>query len=304
MAVLQLSGFYSLFQSQVKVESADLQAGGFLSRPLIHAHKDCHLATCGVHFYHEEHHKVFLRRKVGAVKQFNVHVQAHRGASSELPENTVASVLRAIEIGADSVEIDIQLLNDNRFLVVHDFQVEESWVSDLSSHDLKAQKYPLLENIFDSLKGLSLSQKVFLDVEIKRDPHSPTSPLPQQIAEFFVETIKKNIPAIPVVVRSFDWAVLRQIRKISPQQALTPLMAHDVSKLEEAIELSSEWIAAPKEILDNQKIAQIQSANRKVMVYTVNQMADWKKWIEQGVDGITTDYPRELLNMLNRPFSQ
>lgn len=235
------------------------------------------------------------------MKQTKLHVQAHRGASSELPENTVGSVVRAVEIGADSVEIDIQLLQDDRFLVVHDFHFGSTRISGLSSADSFCESYPFLEDVFGALRKTPSEKKdFFLDLEIKRDPTSPSGPDPDKIAMAFLQTLEREKSAIPIVVRSFDWEILRKIKKISPQQAITPLMTQDFSLLEEAFKISSDWIAAPKEALDSQKINKIKAANKKLMVYTVNIPSDWQKWIDEGADGITTDYPRELLNMLNR----
>lgn len=236
------------------------------------------------------------------MKQTKLHVQAHRGASSELPENTVESVVRAVEIGADSVEIDIQLLKDDRFLVVHDFQIGSIRVSAHSSADSFCENYPFLEDVFGALGKTPSVKNFFLDLEIKRDPTSPSSPDPDKIARAFLQTLERVKPVIPIVVRSFDWEVLRRLKKISPQQAITPLMTQDFSLLEEAFKISSDWIAAPKEALDSHKINKIKAANKKVMIYTVNTPSDWEKWIDEGADGITTDYPRELLNMLDRPL--
>lgn len=231
-----------------------------------------------------------------------MHIQAHRGASSESAENSLESVVRAIEIGVDSIELDIQLLRDERFLVIHDFQIGSALIAELFSSDSRIQDHPLLEDIVGALPGRLLKKDFFLDLEIKRDPYSSSSYSPDQIANIFIETIERLQPVSPIVVRSFDWDVLRQIKKYKSKQLVTPLIKPDFSSLDEAIQLSSDWIAVPKETLSLRRIEQIQAANKKVMVYTVNSFAEWKKWIQAGVEGITTDNPRELLNMLNGSF--
>ena len=49
---------------------------------------------------------------------------AHRGASHQAPENTLAAFLLAVELGADGIELDVQLSRDGEPMVIHDFVLE------------------------------------------------------------------------------------------------------------------------------------------------------------------------------------
>lgn len=54
------------------------------------------------------------------------HIWAHRRASAEAPENTLAAIARAVELGADGVEIDLQRSGDGRLVVIHDETVDRT----------------------------------------------------------------------------------------------------------------------------------------------------------------------------------
>ena len=51
-------------------------------------------------------------------------IWGHRGASAHAPENTIAAFKMAIEMGADGVELDIQLTKDNEIVVIHDESID------------------------------------------------------------------------------------------------------------------------------------------------------------------------------------
>ena len=51
---------------------------------------------------------------------------AHRGDSAHRPENTLSSFLRALEVGADNVELDVQLTRDGRLVVIHDATLDRT----------------------------------------------------------------------------------------------------------------------------------------------------------------------------------
>ena len=64
---------------------------------------------------------------------------AHRGDSAHRPENTLASFLRALEVGADNVELDVQLTRDGRLIVIHDATLDRTTTGQgpVASHSLE-----------------------------------------------------------------------------------------------------------------------------------------------------------------------
>ncbi|HID15455.1 MAG TPA: glycerophosphodiester phosphodiesterase, partial [Candidatus Atribacteria bacterium] len=102
-------------------------------------------------------------------------VVAHRGASAYEPENTLRAIRRAIEIGADVVEIDVRLTKDGYPVVIHDETVDRTTngsglVNEFSLDELrkldagKGEKIPLLSEVLDLVAG-----KINVFIEIKVD---------------------------------------------------------------------------------------------------------------------------------------
>ena len=72
----------------------------------------------------------------------NILVWAHRGASGIMPENTLPAFAKAVELGADGVELDIQMSADGEIVVIHDEMVDRTsdgkgWVKDFTLEQLR-----------------------------------------------------------------------------------------------------------------------------------------------------------------------
>ena len=106
----------------------------------------------------------------------NPMIIGHRGSPLEAPENTVSSVKKAVEAGADAVEIDVQKTKDNNIVVIHDENVDRTtdgkgFVKNLTLKEIKKlkiknsnERMPLLQEIIDAAKG-----KAKLIIEIVSD---------------------------------------------------------------------------------------------------------------------------------------
>ena len=73
-------------------------------------------------------------------------VWAHRGASGYAPENTLAAFQKAVDLGADGVELDIQLTKDDQIVVIHDETIDRTsdgkgWVKDYTLEEVRASNY-------------------------------------------------------------------------------------------------------------------------------------------------------------------
>ena len=107
-------------------------------------------------------------------------VWAHRGASGYAPENTLAAFQKAVDLGADGVELDIQLTKDDQIVVIHDETIDRTsdgkgWVKDYTLEELRAFNYnrtkpeykhadiPTMREVFELLKPTGL----FINIEIK-----------------------------------------------------------------------------------------------------------------------------------------
>jgi len=161
---------------------------------------------------------------------------AHRGASYEAPENTLAAFLLAAELGADGVELDVQLSKDGEIVVIHDFDLESSTngsgpvrertLSELKDLDAGAwfdpgyagQQIPTLQEVIDAV-----GHRLLLNIELK------TSSLRDDglVAEV-VRTIEDSHLLDRVIVSSFNPIALRRVKRLNPWVPIGLLYAPDL----------------------------------------------------------------------------
>jgi glycerophosphoryl diester phosphodiesterase len=149
---------------------------------------------------------------------------AHRGASYEAPENTLAAFLLAAELGADGVEFDVQLSRDGEVVVIHDFSLEattdgQGLVRDKTLAELKeldaggrfdppfaGQRIPALQEVLDAV-----GRRLLLNIELKT-----ASLRDDGLAAKVVRAVEENGLLDRVVVSSFDPLAVRRVKQLNP----------------------------------------------------------------------------------------
>lgn len=216
---------------------------------------------------------------------------AHRGASAERPENTMASFLRALEVGCHGIELDVHLSRDGVPVVIHDTTVDRTTngsgdvastdVSDLKSLDAGGgQAIPTLSEVLGVVAG-----KAHVDIEVKAS----------SAAEAVLLEAARH-PALEWVMSSFDHDVLRYVRSIEPGRELWPLtVAASDGALSAARELASPIIAISNQGIDQDIAVYIQEQGMASWVWTVNEVERAAVLATWPVVGICTDSPALLL---------
>ncbi|MDO5403868.1 MAG: glycerophosphodiester phosphodiesterase family protein, partial [Eubacteriales bacterium] len=173
-----------------------------------------------------------LLLSVNVVKSFNnnpfekiavfheTQITAHRGASMEAPENTLAAFSRAMENMADTIELDVQLTSDGQLVVMHDdtalrttgvdksissMTLEEVKKLDAGSWfsaEFEGEKVPALQEVFDLCEG-----KIKINIEIKANSDG------YAVARKVAEIIRENGAENWCVVTSFDYAALCRVKE-------------------------------------------------------------------------------------------
>jgi glycerophosphoryl diester phosphodiesterase len=153
-------------------------------------------------------------------------VVAHRGASAEVPENTLAAFERAVEVGADAVEFDVRLTRDGVAVVMHDAEVDRTTdgrglVRDHSLAGLKRlrvragadrQEVPSLEEALAALSG-----RVAVDIEIKNIPGEPDFTADTEpVVDATLAALEAMSFAGPVLLSSFNPVALARVREVAP----------------------------------------------------------------------------------------
>jgi glycerophosphoryl diester phosphodiesterase len=187
-------------------------------------------------------------------------VIAHRGASAELPENTLEAFERAIEIGADFIELDVW----NGLEVTHD-------------RPRSGGAYPTLAEAIEVCRG-----RIGLMVEVKR-PRGDT-----------VRRVLRLIDDETVLV-SFQRRALEEARALRPGLRTIQHVGFGVSIRRAA----PAWAAGfQNERVTSRGLAAAQALGLETAVYTVNDTARMTELRDLGVTGIFTDDPRAALAAL------
>lgn len=257
--------------------------------------------------------KLVTNKIIHTVKPINI---AHRGGSKLAPENTIAAFKNAIKIGVDMIEIDVHLSKDGEIIVIHDGSVDKTTngkgeIKDLTLAEIKKldagswfsdkyvnEKVSTLSEVLQAIDG-----KAKLLIEIK-DGDEKYPGLEKKI----VEAIKEQNALNWVVVQSFNKNSILRIKKIYPELITFYLLGNNFDDFynnltkqlnsNESIDKRFKGIAPHHSRLDADKVKLLHSAGYEVYTFTVNSKEDLQKTIDYGVDGIITDIPDVLKDIL------
>ncbi|MDR2652932.1 MAG: hypothetical protein LBC68_11605 [Prevotellaceae bacterium] len=227
-------------------------------------------------------------------------VVAHRGAwkADKLPENSVASFKRAIELGCAGSEFDVYLTADSVLVLNHDadFQglpVEKSTLAQLQQKKLSnGETIALLDDI---LKILTNQQNTLAFLEIK--PSAVSKEHGFAAVDKILETVERYNAEDWITYISFDYSYLQRIKEKRPDSHTAFLgETQDIQNMvfdkKFGIDLNYKILKANSDIIKTAK-----SKGVSINVWTVNDPKDMKYFLEQNVDYITTDEPVLLLKM-------
>lgn len=254
-----------------------------------------------------------------------VKIYGHRGASAELPENTLPAFQRVIDLGADGVEFDVHLSSDGVPVVIHDDTVDRTTRASGPVNSFTAEELgnldagagygvPTLRDVLD-LVGTSLH----LNIEIKS-------------AEAGQAVIDEVVPRLGLrwAISSFDWEVLRFVRGQCPGADVWPLtfgprdsipaaadrvaamdgiypnalrMAEKLRRtrnvLEDALDLArdlkSSTVSVNQFTLTQESIDAVHRAGFATFVWTVNDPQRASQLDRWGVDSVCTDEPAVIV---------
>ena len=228
---------------------------------------------------------------------------AHRGASGHAPENTMAAFRRAVALGANFIETDLQLSRDARFVAIHDDTVNRTTngqgkVHDLTLADLRkldagswfgseftGERIPTLEEILE----FSKKNDVVFYLELK-----PAGSWGGEHA--LIGALRESGEVARTLVISFDAAILEALRKIEPTLMTGLLYEGQIDRpLERAVEIGARQLAVRGDLVTPALLAAARKKDLQVVCWTVNQPAHMRLLIEAGVDGIMSDYPDRLV---------
>ncbi|MFF3323215.1 glycerophosphodiester phosphodiesterase [Streptomyces sp. NPDC002889] len=262
-------------------------------------------------------------------RQHNIQVVAHRGASEDAPEHTLAAYRRAIEDGADALECDVRLTADGHLVCVHDRRVNRTSngrgaVSALELADLAALDFgswkdaaespdwrdPSLTSVLTLEQLLELVADAGRRVELAIETKHPTR-WAGQVEERLLQLLQRfglDAPSAPeespVRIMSFSARSLHRIAGAAPHIPTVYLMQFMTPRLRDGRLPAGSRIAGPGiRIVRNHPsyIARLHRAGHRVHVWTVNEPEDVELCAQLGVEAIITNRPKQVLSQLGRP---
>ena len=256
----------------------------------------------------------------GVTPTDDIKVIAHRGASAGAPENTLPAVDLSADVKADYVEIDVQMTRDGQLVVLHDTTLARTtdvearypdrapWnIGDFTLAEIRAldagswfgeefagTPVPTLQEVLDTLRG-----RAGLLLEVKNPALYPG------IAEAIVVDLdgegwlRANARAGRLVVQSFDWAFMKRFNSLAPDVP-AGLLGGPPSEAQLA-ELSTwaEQINPNHRRVTGEVIETVHHFGMVTWPYTVDDPQRMRELADLGVDGIITNRPDVLIDILN-----
>lgn len=301
-------------------------------------------------------------------------LEAHRGGRDVRPENTLYSYAYAIELGATSIECDMQLTKDGQIVMSHNpilnsditrdengnyiennkYDIRLMTVDELKKFDVgvmdpncgeyydlhgKTQftydaKIPTLEELMQLIQSYG-DKNIVLNIETKSYPDPVSAGYknnadPKKFVEVFNNIVKKYDMEDRVVLQSFDWQTLIEMKKLNPNISTStlwqeqPSWGRDSESLRRYEKKKSPWLggldikdyqgnpvkaahAIGADIISpyyteisKQDVDEAHSLGMKVVPWTVNNEKDMNMLLDMGVDGIISDKPWLLKQVLEK----
>lgn len=301
-------------------------------------------------------------------------LEAHRGGRDVRPENTLYSYAYAIELGATSIECDMQLTKDGQIVMSHNpilnsditrdengnyiennkYDIRLMTVDELKKFDVgvmdpncgeyydlhgKTQftydaKIPTLEELMQLIQSYG-DKNIVLNIETKSYPDPASAGYknnadPKKFVEVFNNIVKKYDMEDRVVLQPFDWQTLIEMKKLNPNISTSalwqeqPSWGRDSESLRRYEKKKSPWLggldikdyqgnpvkaahAIGADIISpyyteisKQDVDEAHSLGMKVVPWTVNNEKDMNMLLDMGVDGIISDKPWLLKQVLEK----
>ncbi|MBU2939643.1 glycerophosphodiester phosphodiesterase [Lacinutrix sp. C3R15] len=268
----------------------------------------------------------------------NIGIQGHRGCRGLMPENTLPAFKKAIALGVHTLELDVVISKDNKVIVSHEPFMSRTYCLDrngneipkeddkkynlytLSHEEIKAfdcgtklhKRYPnqekiktykpSLKEVFVAANALSNIIKYNIEIKAKRKYDAVFTPKPKEFVALVLKAIKENQVFERCNLQSFDLRVLEEIKKQAPEMKVAILVDKDqrISKKLHKLSYKPEIISPYFKLLDKKTTQKYQKQGFKVIPWTVNSAANMQEMIQCSVDGIITDFPDVLLQILQQ----
>ena len=231
---------------------------------------------------------------------------AHRGVSSLAPENTMPAFAKAIEIGADGIELDVHLSRDGKLMVIHDEKLarttgQAGMVGDYDAQELRrfsaharmdefrGVQIPYLEEVLELLRPSRLT----LNIELKTNLFVYPG-----IEEKVLKAVKDSGMIDRVYYSSFNHMTLHRVKCLDPERETGLLYEEDlVRPWDYARMIAGADALHPYHITirEDDYMDSCRAAGVVVRPWTVDDPEVIRKMLRIGVDAVITNVPHNAL---------
>lgn len=258
------------------------------------------VVSCSFYLYGIYHHKVSVQ--IAYVR--TMEVTAHRGASLNYPENTMAAFEGAKKLGADWIELDVQQSRDGQIFVMHDTNfmrtaglAKNTWETDYEeikqvdvgsffSSSFEGERVPLLSEV------IAFAKKNGIKLNIEMKPTGYEHAFEQKVASMIAEEQFWD----QCVITSQVYDVLENIKLCDSRIQTVYVMSFaygDIQKLSAADHFSVEASSITEKI-----VSDVHNAGKEIYAWTVNTEQSIQRMIDLSVDNIITDYVTAVFYIL------
>jgi len=236
-------------------------------------------------------------------------VIAHRGASADAPENTLAAIALAIEQGAQWIEVDVNISSDGELFIHHDDTLSrctdgQGYLVGTSAQDLSeldagswfaekfaGEKIPTLAKLTEFLlphgTGVNLEMKATAGADIR---------LAQAVSEFINHSWPEELP---LLTSSFSVLALKEFRHQLPEHELGLLVCDVPDDWEDWMhEFQCDTLHCAADFITPELCGDASDAGFPLLCYTVNDPKEARRLLDMGVTSVFTDRTQTLLNSL------
>ena len=270
---------------------------------------------CLITFTAETRSGTRLGRELRTRSRESVLVVAHRGDSGEYPENTLAAMESAAHMGVDLVEFDVYQSSDGELFCIHDQTIDRTTdgvdrlarqqvlASSLTLKELKqldagswkslrfkGEQIPTLDEALDQIGDRSIAL-----IEVKHGEAKRLSKL-----------LRRRRQVDRVVVQSFDWDYLRQLRQLEPELTLGALGSKTMTleQLDQVRKLEAEIVHWNAWDLKVEDLRVLHKQELLVLVYTLDSDLEMAGAAHLGIGGVTTNQPHRLMELIHQGFAR
>lgn len=227
----------------------------------------------------------------------NISIIAHRGYTKNAVENSIQALEAAAKAGASYVELDILLTKDNKFVVMHDFNLKRlaginKKVQDMNFDEvvglpIKQGKFTSTIPSFEEFVKRAKQLNINLLVELK--PHGGE---PDNYVDIFIEDMKKMGVDTKYKVMSLDLNLMQELEEKAPQIDTGYVIPMQFGIFDQT---NVDFFAIENFSYNDVLNLQAKSQDKEILVWTINDAKLISKYLHKSISGIITDKPNIVL---------